>query len=107
MIHWSAIAGGLGYSSELAMWRTLYTGQRLSISQLAARFNVSAPTIRDRLTQCSVPKRKRGGAKLGSQLTAEEAALIKKEGIGPAARRLGVQYSMLYKRVRATSKKAR
>jgi hypothetical protein len=107
--NWPAVATGLGYESEALMWKELYG--RFSLSQLSLRFGVSVAAVRFELRRCGFRVQRRGGDVAASKrprspLTSKEARALQKEGVGVAAKRLGVPYHTLYARVLAALKRA-
>jgi transcriptional regulator of acetoin/glycerol metabolism len=101
MIDWQPTAARLGYSSEESMWQELYDGQKLSIAQLSARLGVSRNTVRLALERRGVHIRKRGGANNKSlTLSPEILDDIRQHGILTVAKKLKLNYTTLYKRLR-------
>lgn len=105
-VDWEAVAKRLGYETELAMWTDLYITKRLSISELAARFDVSSGTVRPALHRCKIAVRPRGGANNRQQISyAGLAEEVKKVGIVVVAARLGLTSRGVYYRIRAQRKR--
>lgn len=101
MIDWRPICTKLGYADEEAMWRDLYETQKLSITALEKRLGVSRNTIRQTLKKRGVTVRGRGGAnRITLDLTDDVVAEVRRDGVMAVAKRLGVNYTTLYKRLR-------
>lgn len=106
-IDWSTTAQRLGYSSELEMWKELYEVKRLTLADMAQRFDVSNVTIRDAFIRCGVKIRSRGGPNRhqdprwpSDEELREEVARV---GAVAVATRLGFSRSAVHKRVRRAS----
>lgn len=100
MIEWKALATRLGYESEEAMWKALYDEKHLSIAALSGRLGISRNAIRATLRKRGA-LRKRGGA--NNVLEEMPAALleeVRRDGVMTVAKRMGVKYATLYKRLR-------
>lgn len=59
--NWHTKALTLGYSSEFDMFNDLYNVRRLSITEIAQRFEVSTTCINYHLIDCGIDRRTRGG----------------------------------------------
>lgn len=96
MTEWDRIAEELQYTSVTEMWQKLYA--QYSLSQLAARFNVTPATIRNQLQRAGVERRARGGPN-NLKLTDLEVIRRKVEelGVQAVATELQVDKSTLYK----------
>jgi transcriptional regulator of acetoin/glycerol metabolism len=102
MIDWVPVVQRLGYASEDAMWKDLYDAQRLSIAALAQRLGVSRNTIRHTLERRGVTLRGRGGANNNAlDLTDAVIEEVRQHGVMAVAKRLEINYTTLYKRLRA------
>jgi transcriptional regulator of acetoin/glycerol metabolism len=102
MTDWTTIAKTLGYASDAAMWQDLYVTQRLSIDTLSTRLGVGRNTIRQTLKKHNVVIRGRGGANNNAlDLTDEVIEEVRKNGVLAVAKRLEINYTTLYKRLRA------
>lgn len=100
MIDWTNTAQRLGYDSEAAMWTDYYVTKGLSVSQLAKRLDVSRNTIRDSLDRCGITIRGRGGPNNQKlDITDELVEEIRRDGITKVAKKLGLSYTTLYKRI--------
>jgi len=101
MIEWAVIAEKLRFASSDAMWKALYVEQRLSITKIAERFGVSRNTVRGELLKRGL-LRKQGGPNnvTGVELTSDLIDEIRREGVLAVAKRLGINYTTLYKRLR-------
>lgn len=83
------------------MWQDLYVTRKLSLVILAQKLDVSRNTVRSSLERLNIPIRTRGGAnnqRLG-ELTGELIAEIEQHGVAATAKRLGLSYTTLYKRL--------
>jgi hypothetical protein len=101
MINWEEIAKGARYESEEAMWRDYYVTKRKTIEELTRDLGVSRNVIRERLIRCAIPVRKQGGpnnSKIG--VSDELLTEIRRDGIEATAKRMGLKYDALYKRLR-------
>lgn len=101
MSEWDEFCSQLGYKNEGDMWKDLYITKDLSITDIARKLNVSRNVVRAALARTNIPPRKRGGPN-NSRLVMTEELLeeVKKNGVMAVARRLGLDYSTLYKRLR-------
>lgn len=100
MIDLEPVFTKMGYKSESDFWIDLYVTQGLSISQLIIRLGISRNTIRARLEKHGIPIRSRGGANNQKlEITDELINEIRDEGITPVAKRLGLSYTTIYKRL--------
>jgi transposase-like protein len=101
MIEWNAIAQRLGYADENSMWRDLYDVKKKSIAALAGELGVSRNTIRHTIRARGIAVRGRGGANRNVlDLTDEVIAEVKRDGVAAVAKRLGINFTTLYKRLR-------
>jgi hypothetical protein len=101
MIDWTGTASRLKYPSEEAMWTELYDRQKLSIAQLATRLGLSRNAVRIELAKRGVHVRGRGGANNAKlTLTNEVLEEIRQEGVMAVAKRMGLNYTTMYKRLR-------
>lgn len=102
-IDWDSVAQRLKYANALAMWQDLYGQQSLSISQLAERLGISRNAIRLALIKAGVVRRTRGGAQNNKTVvvTPDLLSEIRRNGVAAVAKRLDVNGTTLYKRLRA------
>jgi transposase-like protein len=100
MIDWTPVAQRLGYDTEWAMWNDLYVTRALSITQLAKKLDVSRNTVRSALDRLQIDIRRRGGPNNQKlEITDELIEEVKKDGVAAVAKKLGLPYSTLYKRL--------
>jgi transcriptional regulator of acetoin/glycerol metabolism len=101
MIEWEVLAQRLGYADEDAMWRDRYSEKKTSIAALSVSLGVSRNTIRQRLEAKNIDLRSRGGANNNSlDLTDEVIEEVRRDGVMAVAKRLEINYTTLYKRLR-------
>lgn len=101
MIEWGSLVKTLGYDSEAAMWEDLYLKKGLSFSQMSRKLDVSRNVIREALIRAGIPSKKRGGPNNAHvEMPDELLDEIRKDGVAAVAKRLGVRYPTLYKRLR-------
>jgi transposase len=99
-IEWSGVATALEYPSEEEMWRDLYVTRGLSIVQIAKKLDVSRNTVRESLDRTGIVLRQRGGPN-NQKLEITDALVedIRREGITSVAKKLGLSYTTVYKRL--------
>lgn len=102
MIEWEPFAKGLGYSSAPSMWKDLYETKQLTVAQISRKLNVSRNVVRANLTKAGVKMKGRGGPN-NSRVVVTDDLLneIRKDGLTTTAARHNLDYSTLYKRLRA------
>jgi hypothetical protein len=105
MIDWDTVAQKLRFPSEKAMWEYFYNAQVLPISTIADRFGVNQGTVRDALRRCGLIIRQRGGphnkgSRRWPKTDDELLALVEKFGVIKTAKRIGLEKSTVFKRVR-------
>lgn len=99
-IEWDETAVKLGFESEEAMWQDYYIVRKLSITQLAERLGVSRNTVRAALERLEIPVRSRGGPNNQKlDVTDELVDEIRRDGIAAVAKRRGLSYTTVYKRL--------
>jgi transposase len=100
MIDWEGTAKKLGYESERKMWLDFYVARKMSVTALSEKLDVSRNSIRDALARNAVPIRKQGGPNNQKvEITDEIIEEIREKGISAVAKRLGVTYTTIYKRL--------
>lgn len=101
MISWETLALTLGYDSPLEMWTDLYVTRKLSIAQLSRKLDVSRNTVRDSIRRAGIKLKGRGGPNNRRLIVTDELVEeIRRDGISTVAKRLEIDYTTLYKRLR-------
>lgn len=100
MIDWVGTATRLGYESPTKMWEDLYEGKKLSLVQIQRKLGVSRNVIRHELVKAGIVSRTRGGPNNKKIVITDDLIdEVKKIGITAVAKRLGLDYTTLYKRI--------
>lgn len=101
MIDWLSTSKLMGYDDDVEMWRDLYESKSLSISQLSRKLGVSRNVVRACLEKAGIKKKKRGGPNnTRCVVTDEMVEEIRRDGISAVAKRLGLDYTTLYKKLK-------
>jgi transposase-like protein len=100
MIEWNVAAQQLGYENELALLTDYYIVRKLSVAEIAEKLDVSRHALRSTLCRLGIEIRGRGGPnnkKLA--ITDELVEEIRVDGIAAVAKKLGLSYTTVYKRL--------
>jgi len=99
-IQWNDVAQRLKYVDEVEMWNDLYVARGLSISKLALKLDISRNTVRDALDRVGIQLRGRGGPNNQKlEVTDELIEDIRENGVTAVAKKLGLSYTTVYKRL--------